>query len=214
MAVPFRLVALVQEHYMKQYMLNRRRLLAMAGAAAATGLAGPLRAQSFTGEIETETPVLQATVRNIQAFRAIDWRDHFDTLRTGAILCDTASRALHFWSSDESVYLLYPCSVPMTEEFTRRGRTQVVEKRVNPTWIPTPNMRQRDPSLPAIIHPGPDNPLGTRAMNLGWQYYRIHGIDNPEKIGRRASNGCFGLYNHNVEVLFDEVVIGTQVVVI
>jgi len=193
---------------------NRRQVLAMGGAAVLAGLAGPLRAQSFTGEIEIETEVLQPTVRNTQSFRSIDWRDHFDTLRNGAILCDTTSRALHFWSSDESVYLLYPCSVPMTEEFTRRGRTEVVLKRNNPTWIPTPSMRERDPSLPAIIHPGPDNPLGTRAMNLGWQYYRIHGIDNPEKIGRRASNGCFGLYNHNVEVLFDLVVIGTQVVVI
>ncbi len=201
---------------MSDQCIARRRLLALGGAALASSVAFPLRAQNFTGVIEGEAGISTRaqTRRNIQSFRAIRWQDHFDNLRNGAILCDTASRALHFWSEDQATYLLYPCSVPMTEEFTRRGRTQVVLKRPAPTWIPTPNMRRRDPSLPEIVHPGPDNPLGTRALNLGWQYYRIHGIDNPAKIGRKASNGCFGLFNHNVEVLYDLVVVGTQVVVI
>jgi L,D-transpeptidase ErfK/SrfK len=175
-----------------------------------------IRAQDFTGAIDRESGIrpTERARRNVMSFRNVRWQDHFDSLRNGAILCDTASRSMHFWSEDQSVYLLYPCSVPMTEDFTRRGRTQIVLKRPNPTWIPTPGMRQRDPSLPEIVHPGPDNPLGTRAMNLGWTYYRIHGIDNPEKIGRKASNGCFGLYNHHVEELYELAVIGTQVVVI
>ena len=192
---------------------TRRRLLISGAAFVAGGTALPAAAQQFTGEIEREAPV-QSVRRNTQSFRSVRWEDHFDNLRNGAMLADVASRALHYWSEDRSIYRCYPCSVPMTEEFTRRGRTSVVEKRYQPTWIPTPNMRERDPSLPAIVHPGPDNPLGTRAMNLGWTYYRIHGIDNPAKIGRRASNGCFGLFNHNVEELYEWVRIGTQVVVI
>jgi len=201
---------------MTQELIGRRRLLALGGAAALSGLAAPAIAQPFTGTIEGGRVVesSQRAVRNTQSFRTIDWRNHFNNLRGGAILADTASRALHFWSEDEQIYLLYPCSVPMTEEFTRRGRTSITEKRYRPTWVPTPNMRQRDPSLPAIVHPGPDNPLGTRAMNLGWTYYRIHGIDNPAKIGRKASNGCFGLYNHHVEYMYEMVRVDTQVVVI
>ncbi|MBK5926920.1 L,D-transpeptidase [Rhodobaculum claviforme] len=191
----------------------RRKLLLTGGAFVATAAALPAGAQPFTGEIEAEAPI--ATVRrNIQSFRSVRWQEHFSTLRNGAMLADVSSRALHFWSEDGETYRCYPCSVPMTEEFTRRGRTSVVEKRPAPTWIPTPNMRRRDPTLPAIVHPGPDNPLGTRAMNLGWTYYRIHGIDNPAKIGRRASNGCFGLFNHHVEEVYEWVRIGTQVVVI
>ena len=197
--------------------LDRRRLLITGGAALGASLGAswalPAAAQQFTGQIEGERAVQRAR-RNVQSFRTVRWQDHFSDLRNGAMLADVSSRALHWWSSDGATYRCYPCSVPMTEEFTRRGRTSIVEKRPNPTWIPTPNMRRRDPSLPAIVHPGPDNPLGTRAMNLGWTYYRIHGIDNPEKIGRRASNGCFGLYNHHVEELYDWVRIGTQVVVI
>lgn len=193
--------------------ITRRRLMLSAGSLAAAGVALPAAAQQFTGDIEGERPV-QSVRRNTQSFRSVRWEDHFSTRRNGAILADVASRALHFWSEDGAIYRCYPCSVPMTEDFTRRGRTSVVEKRLNPTWIPTPNMRRRDPTLPAIVHPGPDNPLGTRAMNLGWTYYRIHGIDNPAKIGRRASNGCFGLFNHHVEEMYDWVRIGTQVVVI
>ena len=190
----------------------RRRGFVMGVSAALAGLATPLSAQ-LAGEIEGEADVRRAD-RNIMGFRSVNWRDHFDTLRNGAILTDTNSRALHFWSEDESTYLLYPCSVPMSEEFTRRGRTQIVHKRFEPVWIPTPNMRERDPSLPARVEAGPDNPLGTRALNLGWTYYRIHGIDDERKIGRKASNGCFGLYNRHVEYLYDLVDVGTQVVVI
>ena len=201
---------------MTSRLMNRRGLLRAGGAAMLTGLAAPALAQDFTGEIADEESIAprETSRRNIQSFRAVDWQDHFDNLRKGAILCDTASRALHYWSEDESTYLLFPCSVPMTEEFTRRGRTEITLKRPEPTWIPTPNMRERDPSLPERVEAGPDNPMGTRAMNLTWQYYRIHGIDDPAKIGRKASNGCFGLFNHNVEELFELAEVGTQVVVI
>jgi lipoprotein-anchoring transpeptidase ErfK/SrfK len=197
---------------MTNFRPDRRHLLLGGGALLASAAGLPAWAQ-FTGTIEAETAV-QGVRRNTQSFRTVRWQDHFSSLRNGAMLADVASRALHYWSEDGSTYRCYPCSVPMTEEFTRRGRTSVVQKRVDPTWVPTPNMRRRDPSLPAVVGPGPQNPLGTRAMNLGWTYYRIHGIDNPAKIGRRASNGCFGLYNHHAEEVFEWVRIGTQVVVI
>ncbi len=193
--------------------VSQRRGFMLGATAALAGMAAtPLHAR-LSGVIEGEADVRRAP-RNIMGFRSVDWRDHFDTLRNGAILTDTNSRALHFWSEDESIYLLYPCSVPMSEEFTRRGRTQIVLKRYRPVWIPTPNMRERDPSLPERVEAGPDNPLGTRALNLGWTYYRIHGIDDERKIGRKASNGCFGLYNRHVEYLYELVDVGTQVVVI
>jgi hypothetical protein len=187
--------------------LTRRGLLGLTAASAAT-LAMPavLRAQDVT-MIAPSAP----NRHNTAGFRAQRWQDHFQHLRKGAILCDLDSRVLHYWSEDESIYLVYPSSVPMSEDLTRRGYTEVVLKRRNPTWIPTPNMRERDPSLPERIGPGPDNPLGTRALNLSWQYYRIHGIDQIAKIGRPASNGCVGLFNANVEYLFDLVEIGTQV---
>lgn len=182
-----------------------RRGFMVAGLAT---MAAPALAQDFTGAIEEARPTAR---HNAMGFRTHQWRDHFQNLRLGSILCDTQSRALHFWHEDGQTYRLYPTSVPMTDDFTRLGYTSITLKRRDPVWIPTPGMRQRDPTLPARVDAGPQNPLGTRAMNLTWEYYRIHGIDNVAKIGRRASNGCIGLFNHHVEELFEMVHVGTQV---
>jgi len=189
--------------------IDRRRLLLRA-AGALPLLAAPslLRAQGFVDPF-VERPTTAR--RNIASFRARDWRDHFETLGTGAILCDINSRALHFWSGDAATYRIYPTSVPLTEDLTRRGFTEVVRKRVGPDWTPTANMRKRDPSLPAYMPPGPGNPLGTHAMYLSWPAYLIHGTHDTRKIGRRSSSGCIGLYNEQVEELFAMVEVGTQV---
>ena len=150
----------------------------------------------------------------MSSFRAVDWRPHFSSLRNGAVLVDTTSRALHFWSEDKRTYRLYPTSVPMTEDLTRRGRTSIVRKVVGPSWSPTPSMKKRNPEWPDYVPPGPDNPLGTHALYLGWTYYRIHGTHDTRKIGRRSSNGCIGLYNENIAELFALTRPGTQVLLI
>lgn len=142
------------------------------------------------------------------------WQDHFDSLGKGAIIADLQSRALHFWSGDGAVYRLYPTSVPISEELTKRGRTEIVRKRVGPTWTPTPDMRRRDPSLPSHVPAGPDNPLGTHAMYLSWPAYLIHGTHDTRKIGRRSSDGCVGLYNEQIAELFAITPVGTQVLLL
>ena len=152
--------------------------------------------------------------RNLSSFRALDWRPYFDTLAGGAILCDLQSRALHYWSEDESTYRLYPTSVPQSEDLTRRGRTEVIQMVEGPSWRPTPAMRERNPEWPEFIGPGPDNPLGTHALYLSWQYYRIHGTHDTRKIGRRSSNGCIGLFNEQIQELYGFARVGTQVLLI
>ena len=193
--------------------LTRRAILGGAAAAFGAAAAGPLLAQDGSTEM---IPPASSTIRNnISSFRMLDWRGYFDNTRKGAILVDTTSRALHFWSEDQSIYRLYPTSVPLSEELTRRGRTEVVQKVVNPSWRPTPSMKERNPEWPDVVEGGaPDNPLGTRAMYLSWTYYRIHGTHDTRKIGRRSSNGCIGLYNEHVEELFEMAQVGTQVLLI
>lgn len=190
-----------------------RRLFIGATAAAFGASALPAVAQDGTTEME---PAASSTIRNnISSFRMLDWRDHFTDTRNGAILADTTSRAVHFWSEDQSIYKLYPSSVPLSDELTRRGYTEVVDKVVNPSWSPTPEMRARNPEWPAVIAGGaPDNPMGVRALYLGWTYYRVHGTHDTRKIGRRSSNGCIGLYNEHIVELFDLAKVGTQVLLI
>ena len=92
--------------------INRRHLLGLAAVA----LAAP--------------SVVRAEVirRNISSFRVHEWQDHFDTLGKGIIISDTETRALQHWTADGSMRI-YPTSVPLTDELTKRGYTEVVEKQ-------------------------------------------------------------------------------------
>ncbi len=197
---------------MAKVMITRRSVL--GGAAGLAGLAA-LPALAQDGTTEFTDPVSSSVRNNISSFRMLQWQDYFDNTRGGAVLVDITSRALHYWSEDQSIYRLYPTSVPLSEDLTRRGKTEVVQKVVNPTWRPTASMKERHPEWPDEVPGGAsDNPLGTRALYLGWTYYRIHGTHDTRKIGRKSSNGCVGLYNEHIEELFEMANVGTQVLLI
>ena len=179
--------------------LSRRRLL---GAA----LGAPFLATTAWAN--------GASVRNnISSFVMQDWREHFPNLGKATIVADTVSRALHFWSADGADYRIFPTSVPISDELTKRGYTEIVRKKVGPSWTPTPSQMERYPDWKPI-GPGPENPLGTHAMYLSWPAYIIHGTHDTRKIGRRSSDGCIGLFNENNAELFELCPIGTQVRVI
>lgn len=198
----------------KTFHQSRRSFLAGSAAMLAT----PAIAQD-TGSVNSTTTTvgerdLTETVRrNVSSFRTLDWQPYFSNLNNGAILVDIDSRALHYWE-EGGLYKLYPSSVPLSEELTRRGRTRVTRKVEGPSWRPTPSMLERNPEWPEYIGPGPDNPLGTHALYLSWTYYRIHGTHDTRKIGRQSSNGCIGLYNEHISELFSYARVGTQVLLI
>jgi len=184
--------------------ISRRKLL-VTGAGGVSMLIVPAVARASSDEDSEITP------RNLSSFQLHDWRDHFDQLGRGIIISDTNRRYLQHWTASGEMRA-YPTSVPTTDELTRRGYTEVVEKRENPGWAPTPSMRRRNPEWPAYVPGGdPTNPLGTRALYLSWQYYRIHGTQDTRKIGRRSSSGCIGLFNEQIEEVYDRTPIGTQV---
>ena len=189
--------------------LNRRKLL---GGAAASMIAAPAIAQN-ANTTEVERDLTEVVKRNISSFRSLNWEPYFSNLKRGAILVDIDSRALHMWQED-GTYKLYPSSVPLSEDLTRRGRTEVIRKVEGPSWAPTPSMKKRNPEWPDFVGPGPDNPLGTHALYLSWKYYRIHGTHDTRKIGRRSSNGCIGLYNEHIAEVFGKAKVGTQVLLI
>ena len=191
--------------------ISRRVFTKSVIAGTATlSFSQPLLAQT----IIEDDKLGEGVVRNISSFKAQNWFEHFEHLEDGAILCDTTSRAIHFWSEDQKTYKIYPTSVPISEELTKLGRTKIIRKVTGPSWRPTPSMLKSNPEWPEFVPPGPDNPLGTHALYLSWQYYRIHGTHDTRKIGRRSSNGCIGLYNEHIRELFSLVKIGTQVLLI
>lgn len=193
--------------------ISRRAVLGAAVAYGA-GMTVPAFAQSEAATTEFENDIGSNFRHNISSFRSLQWQPYFATTKNGAILVDTTSRALHYWSEDQTTYRLYPTSVPLTEDLTRRGRTEIVRRVVGPEWRPTPAMKLRNPEWPDYVGPGPDNPLGTHALYLSWEFYRIHGTHDTRKIGRRSSNGCIGLYNEHIAELFGFAKVGTQVLLI
>ncbi len=111
------------------------------------------------------------------------------------------------------VAVSYPIAVP-TKKAAWSGVTYVSQKRVNPSWTPTPQMRRENPKLPAYVPGGhPKNPLGVRALYLGDTLYRIHGTDAPWLIGKSVSHGCIRMYNDDIRKLYSQVPIGTRVIV-
>jgi L,D-transpeptidase ErfK/SrfK len=184
----------------------------LTGTAAV--LATPALAQTNNLPGYAERDQTESVRRNISSFRTLDWRPYFENTRNGAILVDIDSRAVHFWNEAQTEYKLYPSSVPLTDDLTRRGRTSVTRKVDGPSWRPTPSMLEQNPEWPKFIGPGPENPLGTHALYLSWTYYRIHGTHDTRKIGRKSSNGCIGLYNEHIAELFSKTQVGTQVLLI
>ncbi len=99
-----------------------------------------------------------------------------------------------------------------SEQWT--GASVVTRMRKNPGWSPTASMRRANRRLPRYVPPGPRNPLGVRAIYLGWTLYRIHGTNAPNSIGRAASSGCFRMRNEDVSHLYERVHIGSPVLVV
>lgn len=130
------------------------------------------------------------------------------------ILVVLSERYLRLYDPGKGGYILhgYPCAVGMPQYPTPTGAWRIVLKRYMPTWVNPGDAWGA--GMPAVIGPGPGNPLGTRAMNLNADGIRIHGTENINSIGTAASHGCIRLQRKNVEQLFDLVVVGTPVYII
>ena len=107
----------------------------------------------------------------------------------------------------------YPIAVP-NNKARWAGVHRISSKRINPSWVPTPQMRRENPRLPTYVPGGhPRNPLGVRALYIGSTLYRIHGTDAPWQIGDAVSKGCIRMYNNDVVDLYKRVPVGTKVTV-
>lgn len=134
------------------------------------------------------------------------------SLRKGEVVVSLADRRLYL-VTERGKAISYPVAIPR-EQSLWQGVKTVSEKRVNPSWTPTPTMIKENPRLPAWVPGGhPMNPMGVRALYLGSSMYRIHGTDAPWTIGQPVSKGCIRMYNQDVVDLYDRVPIGTRVTV-
>jgi len=133
----------------------------------------------------------------------------------GTIYLNLGEKRLYYPVRDDDGKILVitvPVGIGTDDNESPIGVFRISEKRKNPSWYVPESIRKENPNLPKVVPPGPDNPLGTRAMRLGRTSYLMHGTNKPYGIGRRVSHGCIRMYNPDVEKLFDVVRIGTKVV--
>ena len=129
----------------------------------------------------------------------------------GTIIISTRERRLYFVLPDHQA-LKYGVGVGRPG-FTWSGVTFVANKREWPDWTPPAPMLRRRPDLPRHMAGGIENPLGARALYLGYSEYRIHGSNEPDTIGEAVSSGCIRMTNDDVTDLYGRASVGAKVIV-
>ncbi|MEE4145594.1 MAG: L,D-transpeptidase family protein, partial [Halieaceae bacterium] len=121
--------------------------------------------------------------------------------REGLVL-NLASMRLYYYpkakAGQAAEVITHPVGIGREGWHTPQGTTRIIQKTANPTWTVPASVRREhaaegDP-LPAVVPPGPDNPLGEYAMRLSMPSYLIHGTNKPWGVGMRVSHGCIRMY--------------------
>jgi lipoprotein-anchoring transpeptidase ErfK/SrfK len=133
----------------------------------------------------------------------------------GTIVVDSDNHYLYFVLNDGKA-IRYGITVG-EEAMAWSGIAKIGSMAEWPAWHPTKGEIERL-GVPTYVAPGPDNPMGSRALYLysGGKdtLFRIHGTNQPEYIGSSISSGCIRLTNEDVIDLYNRVKMGTIVVVL
>lgn len=139
----------------------------------------------------------------------------------GSIVVDTKNKFLYFVEGGGKA-IRYGVATGQ-EAYGWTGRATVGSMQEWPRWVPPKDMLERWPHLQPTadaggLPGGPDNPLGSRALYLHENgkdtLYRIHGTNEPDKIGQSVSSGCIRMRDIDAIDLYNRVRLGATVVVI
>lgn len=132
----------------------------------------------------------------------------------GTVVVDTKERFLYYVLPGKKV-IRYGVAVG-DEAYGWTGTARVARKAEWPDWNPPAEMKARWPHV-RFTKGGPENPLGARALYLFEgnkdTLYRIHGTNEPEKIGLAVSSGCIRMRNIDVVDLYNRVDVNAKVIV-
>lgn len=140
-----------------------------------------------------------------------------DAPRTGLVI-NIAEYRLYFYPPDSNRVITYPVGIGRTEFPTPLIETVVTGAIENPSWTPTPAAREEHAAagdiLPPVVLAGPDNPLGSLAIQLEAPGYFIHGTNKPFGVGQMVSHGCIRLYEPHIATLAEMVPRGFPVFIV
>jgi len=114
----------------------------------------------------------------------------------------------------KNLVMTFPVGIGDEGAETPIGVFKITEKIESPSWKVPESIRKERPELPAVVPPGPDNPLGSHALRLSGSSILIHGTNKPWGIGRKVSHGCIRLYPEDIVKLFYKVKINTAVYIV
>lgn len=100
-----------------------------------------------------------------------------------------------------------PVATGKSNDLTPEGMFTVVVKAVDPYY--------RKKNIPGGTK---ENPLGTRwigfdAEGTDGRIYGLHGTNRPSSIGQYVTAGCVRLQNEEIEKLFNEIPVGTKILI-
>ena len=135
-----------------------------------------------------------------------------DSKREG-IVVNKGDLRVYYYGKDSKI-LSYPIGIGRGDWETPTGTAKITGKKENPYWTVPKSILEEEPYWPKVVKPGPENPLGTRAIYLSMTGYLLHGTNKPWGVGMKVSHGCIRLFPENIEELFDYVRIGQKVEIV
>ncbi len=137
------------------------------------------------------------------------------TLSNGIVINLSEMRLYYFLKQLRSMSVMtFPIGIGSEGTDTPVGNFRVIKKIVRPSWYVPESIRKEKPTLPKVVPPGPDNPLGSHALRLSLGTVLIHGTNKPYGVGRKVSHGCIRLYPEDIPKLFQSVPNGAKVTII
>lgn len=127
------------------------------------------------------------------------------------IVLNISQRRLYYFppppKGQPAKVMTFPVSIAREGWATPLGNTKVVAKHKDPAWFVPKSIQAEhkaagETEFPEYFPPGPNNPMGMLAIQLGFQSIFIHGTNRPWGVGLRTSHGCLHLYPEDAAVIF------------
>jgi len=151
--------------------------------------------KAFLSEDRTLEPVVKVTPPSLSS-------DDVQTVLVVDIMGNTLK-----WYNKDTLIKTYLVATGEPKYPTPLGKYYIIRKEENPVWI-NPNV-EWSKDMPPRIEPGPNNPLGARALvtSAAGGTVLIHGTSNL--VPGLHSHGCIRMANWAIIELFEHVKVGT-----
>lgn len=153
-----------------------------------------------TGNHDIEVPIVNRTPAKVQNFEIGKF-----------VLVNQGTHTVRLYDREQLI-AEWPCAVGSPKYPTCLGEWKVVKVEKNPTWYNRGSTWAEN--MPPSIGPGPNNPLGTRAITINGGGVLLHGTPDPSSVGYSVSHGCVRMRIPDVEALYPHCYIGMPVYII